>query len=135
MKVTRDRNGLLKALDYPEVQIRNQAVDALVELRDVEGLCKVLAHDSYRAEAAELLGEIGDRSAVSHLLRHVEGSDSFTKDRIVRALGKLGGSEAVQTLRRMLKDDDPLIVTTVRVTLFDMDDPEAKQALWDVGHI
>src|SRR5687768_5834358 len=100
MKVTRDRNGLLKALDYPEVQIRNQAVDALVELRDVEGLCKVLAHDSYRAEAAELLGEIGDRSAVSHLLRHVEGSDSFTKDRIVRALGKLGGSEAVQTLRR-----------------------------------
>lgn len=132
MKIARDRDGLMKALDGPEAKIRFQAAEALGELRDVDDLCKVLAYEWYRPEAAELLGEIGDRSAVRHLLGYIDGSDNFTKDRTVLALGKLGGSEAVQAFRRMLKDDDPAIHSTVVTTLFGMDDPEAKQALRDL---
>jgi hypothetical protein len=77
---------------------------------DVKGLIEALAcskNGTLRAEAARVLGRIGDPGAVEPLITVVKG----IKDRgsslwtaVVNALGDIGGERAAETLIGMLKD-------------------------------
>ena len=70
---------------------------------------RLRATESMKATAAEHLGELGDRSAVSALLACVESS---TYDMLlwnaISALGKLGDERAVRPLIRVLLNADSL---------------------------
>lgn len=72
---------------------RRPNVDELKKKKDVEGLLKALRYKeaSVRAEAAESLGQIGDKRAVEPLIQALEDED--TKGKAMGALRKIGGGK------------------------------------------
>lgn len=89
--------------------------------------------------AIESIGAIGDRQAAP-LLRDLTADammlDSYTRDALARALGKLGGDEAIDGLRRLLGCGDSLVVSTVVTVLCDlsMSEPKARALLDQHAH-
>lgn len=57
-----------------------------------------------RAEAARLLGEIGDKKAVPYLVSMLQKDDWYSKVTAVYALEKIGDKRAVPVLRRIAKN-------------------------------
>lgn len=78
MKKRNDINGLIEAVDYPDVAVRAEAITSLGRLRDSHGvdiLINKLTNDSdpyVRSLAAAALGSIGDAKARSALLNALE---------------------------------------------------------------
>ena len=81
-------------------EIGGQSV--ILELR------KVLEHQNLhhpaREYAAYILGELGDKEAVSKLIDVLDFSDWSVLERVIEALGKLGDSTAIQPLTRFTQD-------------------------------
>lgn len=51
-----------------------------------------------RYEATQALVEIGDESAVPHLIARLDDEDKEVRNAAARALNRIGGAQAVQTL-------------------------------------
>ena len=58
-----------------------------------------------RAMAAQVLGDIGDRQAVSALINKLRDPEMLVRGFSAEALGKIGDRRAVGSLRAMLKND------------------------------
>ena len=73
---------------------------------DVDGLVEALTNNDarLRKEAAEALGELGDRCAVEPLIRALGDSDLYVRSRAAEALGALGYPQSVEPLIRALGD-------------------------------
>ncbi|HIH75228.1 MAG TPA: HEAT repeat domain-containing protein, partial [Methanosarcina sp.] len=90
--------------------LRKSIVDSLVKIGDsraVDPLISSLEDESYkvRQSAADGLGKLGDQKAVGPLLKAMETEkERDVRAAEVRALGELGGPEAVEGLSRISKD-------------------------------
>lgn len=92
--------------------VRKDLVETLAEIggsKAVDSLISSLGDENYqvRRSAADGLGKLGDRKAVGSLLKALE-SEREAEVRIseVRALGELGGPEAINGLSRITTDKD-----------------------------
>ncbi|MBD3286241.1 hypothetical protein GF359_06875 [candidate division WOR-3 bacterium] len=102
---TADVKTLINKLDSEDVQVRQEAAEALGEANvtsAVRPLTKVLKKDEYwdvREAAAEALGKIGDPAAVRNLLKALENDENGNvKGAAAEALGKIGDDKAVDPL-------------------------------------
>ena len=137
---------LIGSLKDPEIGVRRAAVASLLKLdldehreEAVTALIEVMGDSRYsedvyslRAEAADALGELGDRRAVPVL---IEALGERYKDEVVRsaarALGDIGDREAVPALVRVLKARLDRFSVDVVEALGKLGDPRAGQALID----
>lgn len=142
MKDEKDLKGLIMAMGDPFTDIRSQATDALGEIGDpqaIKGLI-ITAGDSdsvlsYKAE--EAMVKIGEPAAgdLIHFLqtnreKNLNSSELRAKTHVISALGHIGGSQVVDVLIEMLDDDyAPLRYASV-VSLGNMDDGKAMDALY-----
>ncbi|WP_440947372.1 HEAT repeat domain-containing protein [Methanosarcina sp. T3] len=99
--------GSVKLADW---YVKREVVRSLVEIGDpgaVEPLILLLGDEYYRIRqfAAQGLGKLGDQGAVEPLLKALETErESEVRVAEVRALGELGGPEAIEGLRRISVD-------------------------------
>ena len=137
---------LIGSLKDPETGVRRAAVASLLKLdldehreEAVTGLIQMMGDsgyteevDSLRAEAACVLGELGDRRAVPVL---IEALGERYKDEVFRAatqaLGDIGDREAVPALVRVLEKRLDRFSVDVVEALGRLGDPRAGQALID----
>ena len=134
LKEAADRTGLRQFLAADDERIQSQAIQALAELRDAEGIMAAFPRldDFAKAKAIQSLGTIGDRLAapfLRDLAANAMALDSFTRDALAKALGRLGGDDAIEGLRSLLACGDSLVVSTVVTVLFDMSEPKARELL------
>jgi len=93
---------LIAALEDPEPQVIQLAVEALSSLRDrraVEPLIRVLTHESgiVRRQAVEALGDLGDLRAVKPLIARL--TDRHINNAVARSLEKLSWKPGSQRER------------------------------------
>ncbi|WP_224249491.1 HEAT repeat domain-containing protein [Hyalangium gracile] len=96
-----------------ETGARNAAAEALVGLGDVSvaPLIKLLRHSDpdQRKFAADILGQLGRRSAESALVELLDDPDINVRVSIIEALGRVGSDTAARALEGILKEQDLLI--------------------------
>ena len=82
-----------------------------------------------RREAAEALGKLGDKRAVTPLIACLTDADSSVRFNVVEALGKLGDKQAVEPLIACLKDEDERIRRAAAEALGKLGDKRAVEPL------
>lgn len=105
---------LLQKLDDPDPFVRVEAVQALGEIRQDRSLfslcCCLTDKNLYvRGYAAEALGKIGhlDASyALAQLSAALDDPSPYVRSMLVLALGELQDNRAINTVRKLLQDDD-----------------------------
>jgi HEAT repeat protein len=105
---------LLQKLGDPDPFVRVEVVQALGEIQREQSLvsvCNCLGDENLyvRAYAAEAVGKIGQVDislALSHLLVGLDDPSPYVRAMMVAALGELQDERAVDSLRRLLHDDD-----------------------------
>jgi len=97
----------------------------------VPALAAVLADGSYerRVAAANVLGEIGDASALKPLLGALKDSDAPVRSAAANALGRLASSQVVPQLIAVLADPDRNVRAAVASALGELGDRVAVEPL------
>ena len=160
----KDVPGLIDALEHEDFIVRKEATRALKYVGDqraVPALIKSLEYEDWhskfsvlgtvRANAAEALGKIQSRDAVTPLIERLDDSDSEVRWKAAEALGKIGDYKALEPLIYALNDtdgdvrkqasrslgelDDPIAVDALIEALSDMDWPVRKNAATSLGRI
>jgi HEAT repeat protein len=114
------REIFIAALQHPIQDVRAQAAASLLRFRRsvdlssvpqlLPALCEALDQETdARRIIVETLGELGNASVVSDLLRVRDDTDALTRREIVQALGRIGGSEALEGSITFLDDPDQRI--------------------------
>ncbi len=76
-----------------------------------------------------ILGEIGDRSAIEHLIRVARHDDRRVRREAVRVLGKLGAKDVLHVLKDCMSDTEEIVrITTVR-TIGEINSPLSKKII------
>jgi hypothetical protein len=100
------------------IDMGEAAVDALIAaLKDRDG--------HIRADAAWVLGQIGDKRAVEPLIEAVRDGSAKVRSYAALALGKLGDKRAIPALREALDDRDEDVRQTAQPSL-DKLEPQEK---------
>ena len=103
LKAKKDIEGLIKALDDSDEDVRLKAVEALGKIGDaraVEGLIKALDDDiDVRREAVKALGEIGDPRAFDALSELVHDESRDVREAARDALRRIKSSDAYKPYR------------------------------------
>lgn len=130
---------LTMALMDPALSVREEAARALGEIGDpaaVGALTAVLMDPAAGivGAVADALARIGDRRAVPSLITLLETPEAAVSPlerlAVVRALGTLGGLEAVRVLIRHLdRTQDHEIAEALAIALGEAGEPEAARAL------
>ncbi|MFL5345196.1 MAG: HEAT repeat domain-containing protein [Hyalangium sp.] len=96
-----------------ETGARNAAAEALVGLGDVSvaPLIRLLDHadPDQRKFAADILGQLGRRTAESALIAVLSDEDLNVRVSAVEALGRVGSDTAARALEGLLKEPEPLL--------------------------
>jgi len=79
--------------------------------------------------AAKLLGDIGDRKAVSSLVATLQDDDIFVVDEVITSLGKIGDETAIARLIDIYKQDNDYIKNRVKAAIFNIGDTKAFSVL------
>jgi len=106
-QVRREAAGLIRALADPDPTVRARAAYALGSVQSPEAGPALLsaltdASPAVRRDAAFALGQLGDARvgpALVERLRHEE--DAAVRHRLLEAVGKVGGSDALQALEAL----------------------------------
>ena len=111
LKEKMDVEGLLKALDYKDKNVRLSAAEALGKLKSrmaIDPLIRAMKdNDSYvRKEAAKALGEIKDNRAIDPLIRALKDNDSDVRKEAAKALGEIKDEKAIGPLTLALGDSN-----------------------------
>lgn len=109
-----DKNALVPFMkilgELKSIQGRKIVIDALVVLgiKDIATLAKGLTDSRWYVvrNIIYILRKIGDKRAVDYLLKTVRHGDIRVKKEVIRALGELGGTGVLQTLRDCLEDPE-----------------------------
>lgn len=103
--------ALSRALNDDDPEVRNHALDALGEFTETEEISVQQiapsaqdARADTRAKAAEMLGEIGDRSAIPILQRLLKDTSADVRRQAVEALGKMKDSGSGSAMLALVKD-------------------------------
>lgn len=122
---------LVDALDDPDSTVRRHAALALGaqgEVAAVPALVDLVVEGGHDVEAAEYLGTLSDDPAraekiVSALAVELAGptADSAARSRLTQAILELPRTVAQPVLRRLSRDDDPVVAWTAAAYLEDED--------------
>jgi HEAT repeat protein len=120
-------NPLLAILNSPEesADVRGEAILALGKIGDpstMKYLIDLLKDRDSCRYAAQALGSRGDPGTVNQLIDNLDSDDYFSRCEIIRALGKIGDSRAV----------DPLIAAYKKAASYDIS-AEIIEALGKIG--
>lgn len=123
--------ALVDALDDPDPMVRRHAALALGahgEVAAVPALVDLVVGGGHDVEAAECLGALSDDPAraekiVSALAVELAGltADSAARSRLTQAILELPRTVAQPVLRRLSRDDDPVVARTAAAYLEDED--------------
>ena len=95
--------------DDHNANIRNGAMETLVSFgkKSIPNLIKLLEdeNEEVRNFSAVMLGDIGNREAVSALIQSLRDNDINVRHGAAEALGKIGDSTALAPLAELLKED------------------------------
>ena len=82
-------------------------------------LLPILNHSSWRVrgQAADVIGEIADVSAVGHLLPMLGDTEPDVRIKVVKALGKIRHADAFQAIAGMIRDPSWIVRLQVAKTL------------------
>lgn len=105
---------IVDLLNDKDPDVRKFTVDILRKVNSdeaVDPLIRALYDENVNVavDAAEILGDIGNNRAVSHLVKCLE-MNLWLKCAALRSLGKIGGEEALQTLLSVNTDEDGLVL-------------------------
>ena len=103
----KDLQGLLKALEHRDGDVRNGAAKALGLLGDSRGVEPLIAvlrdkDGDVRRSAAKSLGELGNSRAVEPLIAVLMSSDRYVHECAAIALGQLRDVRAAESLLRLV---------------------------------
>jgi len=110
---------LVKALDDPSLEVREEAAAALGKLSDAEAIGPLVEkmrspESRIQAQSAKALGRIPHERSVEALLDALPTIDGELRKDVVRALGEIGDPRASHHLIELLAaEDDPATVTSV----------------------
>ncbi|MEX2720565.1 MAG: HEAT repeat domain-containing protein, partial [Candidatus Wukongarchaeota archaeon] len=99
---------------------------------DVEGLIKVLKYKKdfkVRAEAAWVLGKIGDGSAVEPLIHALKDKHWSVRWRSPIALGEIGNPIAINSLIQALKDKHWTVRKKAAIALRNLGEPAVEHLI------
>lgn len=117
------------------IHARKSAIEALVFLgkKDIQALSKGLDDKRWFVvrNIIYILRKIGDKRAIEYLLRTAKHKDIRVRKEGIRALGELGGSGVILTLKECLDDDDMDIRITSAKACGKVGSEAAKRILID----
>ena len=110
-----DRSGVLRRLPWQEwlerapEQYADLAARVAVQagLRDLLPALRQALVDNPHPELILSAGDFGDRESVAALLTILDSSEPGLRPLVVESLGRIGGPEARQALRRLTGDEEP----------------------------
>ena len=127
-------NALVEALKDTDKDVRETAMQALVQLRDphiFEPLVMAL-HDSsadIREKAAFGLGQLRDSRAIAPLATAVKDQNADVREQAVFALGQLRAAEAIDAITPALHDSSDSVREQAAFALGQIRDPRAVDPL------
>ncbi len=110
---------LVKALDDPSLEVREEAATALGKISDARAIEPLIEkmrspESKIQTQSAKALGKIRHQRSVEALIETLPTTDRALKKDIVRALGEIRDPRASQHLLRLLAaENDPATVETV----------------------
>jgi len=146
---------LLSALEKGPPRRQAAAADALAYVRKVnpEPLLQTLNSEDtvVRQSAAEALGRLGYRPAMSQLIALLTDDSAWVRRAATRALAHIGDGSAIDPLTQRVNDDSPWVrrsavyalgamraqqSVSVLITALDDPDPQVRRnAAWSLGRI
>ncbi len=101
---------IINRLDDPEENVRREAVSALGRVATAEARDKLMnlltsSESLLKAEAAQALGDLKDPRATPVLVSSLYGESEQVRKEAAAALGKIPGTESVEALKTLLKED------------------------------
>jgi HEAT repeat protein len=116
-----------------EVSVRENAARLLGESRDVRAIAPLISvldgdHWRVRGAATEALQKIGP-SSIEPLVRALKHKDWGVRESIVRTLGEIGDSRAVEHLIAALNDESPEVRDSTAVALAKIGNSRAIEPL------
>lgn len=144
------RAAIRDRLDDPDDDVREEALDTLEEIRDLDSLPRILplladADAGLRAEAIESLGEMLEdmdpndarvHEAALSIAERMADENPEVRENAVDVLGDLNAREAVPALVEALRDPERDVRREAIESLSDLRDPAAVaplRALYDAG--
>ncbi|MHC4717780.1 MAG: HEAT repeat domain-containing protein, partial [Planctomycetota bacterium] len=130
----RATDAVRDALGDAAPAVRARAVEALGRRKDAESLpalLRILANDKDpwpRGYAAWYVGQIGDREAVTPLIRALNDRSAYVRRYAASSLGVLGDARAVEALMALAGDPDAEVRREVGDALARFDDPRISAA-------
>lgn len=109
-----EKNAIQPLMNYlgemKTVRARKHIIDALTMLgkKDIQAIARGLEDQRWYLvrNIIYILRKIGDRRATEFLLRSVRHGDIRVRKEAIKALGEMGGKDAIQTVRECLDDAD-----------------------------
>jgi len=119
--------------ELKSIPARKNVISALISLgrKDMPGLAKGLADSRWYVvrNIIYILGKIGDKAAVEHLLKTVNHSDIRVRKEGIKALGELGAPGVFPVLRECLNDPELQIRTAAARALGNIHSTTAKSLI------
>jgi HEAT repeat protein len=121
--------ALVGALKSPNERVRRTAVDALGDMKyidGVDGLIDLLEHDEngdVRRAAATALGKIGDSKAVRPLLQAIKDKDVYVRSAAEQSLKQFGTEVTRSSSISALKDGNPRVRLKATLQIARMREP------------
>jgi HEAT repeat protein len=124
----------VQALKDKDENVREQAAEALGEIRDATGVPALIdalkdKDENVREQVARALGNIGDAAAVPALIEALKNADEHVRMYAASALGKFGDATAVPALMEALKDENRIVRGLTTEALEQIGDVAAVPAL------
>ncbi len=82
-----------------------------------------------RQVAADILCQVAHKTNLNIIIRLIGDEDAKVREAAVRAMGRVGGEEAVEKLRVALTDESPQVRATATKALGVREDPEVRKIL------
>lgn len=114
-----------QAYHSPDVQLKASAIYAMGRNCDLKWLPMVIKELSKREaeiryQAAEACGELEAEAAVPHLINLLDDDEPQVQEAVIRALGKIGGREAKETLESLLANPEERIRKEAEAALIEL---------------
>ncbi|MDI6735789.1 MAG: HEAT repeat domain-containing protein [bacterium] len=133
LKSNRAIKPLIKLLCDEDSQVQQVATEALTQIGKpaTKSLINALKDKNILViwHASEVLGNIGDKTAVTYLLPLLKTKEKNLRLNIAAALGKLGNNEGIEVLINCLKDGNEEVKTFAALTLGKIGNKRATESL------
>jgi HEAT repeat protein len=121
MKAKGDVQGLIKALNYPDIKVAESAANALAQMGEI--VVETVAATTQDPDAAVryhavwILGQIHSRRSIHSLVSRLDDPEKKVRLAALQALGSVGDGRATEALFIAFKNPDPDIRQSARDSL------------------